>query len=152
MIKLRTLCIVAVVGLAGCASSSPSVTPIAKAASPAEQSALDLVNRRIAAYNAHDIDAFAATYADDVRIYSYPDRLTGTGRARMRGIFAGQFARNQGHIVVLGQHVLNNVVVSEEMNTIGNQAHHAIAIYTVQDGLIAEVRLVEEVQPIEKAK
>jgi hypothetical protein len=140
---LAHLCVVAMLGLSACASAPPLSGLAERAVSTDEQAALDLVNRRIAAYNAHDIDAFAATYAEDVRIVSYPERLLGVGKARMRAIFGPQFARGHGHITVLGQHVLENRVVSDELNMIGAVEDHAIAIYTIQDGLIAEVRLIE---------
>jgi hypothetical protein len=129
--------------LAACASA-PAASQSAHTATPAEQAALDVVNKRIAAYNAHDIDAFIATYAENVRIIVYPERVLGTGRERMRGIFGPQFAKGEGVIKVEGQHVLENTVVSAEDITIGARNDRNIAVYTIRDGLIAEVRLIEK--------
>jgi hypothetical protein len=102
------------------------------------------VNRRIAAYNAHDIEAFLATYDEDVRIIVYPERVLGQGRDRMRRIFGPQFAKGEGVINVLGQHVLENTVVSHEDIRIGARDDRNIAIYTIRGDLIAEVRLIEK--------
>ncbi|MGI9203908.1 MAG: nuclear transport factor 2 family protein [Woeseiaceae bacterium] len=108
-----------------------------------ERAALDVVARRTAAYNKHDIGAFLATYDAKVRVYEFPDRFLGAGRARMRDIFAPQFAENDGRIVVHSQHALGNTVVSDETTTVYDHTEHNIGIYTVSDGLIIEVRLIE---------
>lgn len=108
-----------------------------------EQAALEIVQKRTAAYNAHDIDAFIATYADNVRIYEYPDKFLGEGTERMRAIFGPQFAENDGEIIVHRQHALEHTVISDETVTFYGTTEHNIGIYTVKDGLISEVRLVE---------
>lgn len=128
--------------LSACASAPASPPPLI--ASVEDQAALDVVNRRIAAYNAHDIEAFLATYDENVRIVVYPERVLGEGRERMRRIFAPQFAKGEGSIVVLGQHVLDGRVVSDEDIRIGARDDRNIAIYTIRNGLIAEVRLIEK--------
>ena len=86
--------------------------------SSAEQSALEVVARRTAAYNAHDIEAFLATYDENVRIYEFPDSFLGEGKDRMRRIFGPQFAENDGSIAVQSQHALENVVLSDETATV----------------------------------
>jgi len=102
-----------------------------------------VVNRRVAAYNAHDIEAFLGTYTENVRIYVYPERLLGQGRERMRRIFGPQFARADGGVVVRQQSVLDNKVINVEDVTIAGGLERNIAIYTIENGLIAEVRLME---------
>jgi hypothetical protein len=141
--RLAYSAVIASAVLGGCSTLGEPATQNSRAVNPADQAALDLINKRIAAYNAHDMEAFLATYDEGVRIFSYPDRLLGVGRDRMRGIFGPQFARGEGKITVLGQHVLAGRVVSDEDNMIGTREDHAIAIYTLRDGLIAEVRLLE---------
>ena len=108
-----------------------------------EQAALAAVARRTAAYNAHDIEAFLATYHEDLRVYEYPHRFLGEGTDRMRDIFGPQFAANDGTIVVHSRHALENVVVSDETVTFLGKTEHNIGIYTIEDGLIVEVRLIE---------
>ena len=114
-----------------------------EAATPTAVSALQVIARRTNAYNNHDIEAFLATYDENVRIYEYPDKLLGEGTDRMRRIFGPQFAENDGHIVVHAQHALGNTVVSDETVTFYGNTEHNIGIYTVRDGLIVEVRLIE---------
>ena len=109
----------------------------------AEIAALAVVAQRTAAYNDHDIDEFLKTYDENVRIYEYPDRLLGEGTDRMRRIFGPQFAANDGSIIVHAQHALENVVISDETVSFYGTTEHNIGIYTIEDGLIVEVRLIE---------
>ena len=116
------------------------------ASSVEEQKVLEVVLRRTTAYNNHDIDAFIATYDANVRVYEYPDKLLGVGTDRMRKIFGPQFAANDGKIVVHAQHALENVVTSDETVTFYGNTEHNIGIYTIENGLIVEVRLIEPAQ------
>ncbi len=108
-----------------------------------EIEALSVIARRTDAYNDHDIEAFLATYDENVRIYEYPDKFLGEGTDRMHRIFGPQFAANDGLIVVHSQHALEHTVVSDETVTFYGNTEHNIGIYTVRDGLIVEVRLIE---------
>ena len=138
------LCVVPLFCATACTTAPASRgTPHASPVNSTEQIALDVVARRAAAYNAHDIEAFLATYDDDVRVFEYPQELLGDGRERMRGIFGPQFAGDEGRIIIHSQHALGNVVISDETVTIYGHTEHNIGIYTVRDGLISEVRLIE---------
>ena len=113
------------------------------AATSVEIAALEVVAQRTAAYNDHDIEQFLKTYNKQVRVYEYPDRLLGEGTDRMRRIFGPQFAQNDGSIVVHARHALENVVISDETVSFYGTTEHNIGIYTIEDGLIVEVRLIE---------
>lgn len=139
--RTRTLAFFCGFCLTGCVNG-PGSAP-ATIVTPNEQAALDIVQRRTAAYNAHDIDAFIATYSESVRIYEYPETFLGEGTQRLRDIFGPQFAQNDGSIIVHSQDVLEQTVVSNETVTFYGTTEHNIGIYTVIDGLITEVRLIE---------
>lgn len=133
-----------IIGMTACACvHQPLLSTHSSMPSAEASAAMQAVSKRIAAYNAHDIDAFLATYAEDVRIYVYPERFLGQGRDRMRRIFGPQFARGDGFVRVRNQHVLENRVVSIEDVTIDGMLERNIAIYTIADEVIAEVRLIE---------
>jgi hypothetical protein len=141
---LARISAVTVIGMGTCAGANAASEPTHVVTPSAAQSAAEqVVSRRIGAYNMHDIEAFLATYAQGVRIYVYPDRFLGQGRERMRRIFGPQFARGDGVVRIINQHTLDSRVVSIEDVTIGNMLERNIAIYTIEDGLIAEVRLIE---------
>lgn len=47
-----------------------------------------VVQIQLDAYNRRDIDAFLDTYADDVKMYNFPDKLTTSGKAEMKFSFS----------------------------------------------------------------
>ena len=49
-----------------------------------------LVQQQLNAYNAHDLDAFLAPYADDVEIYSTTGKLQLKGKEEMRKLRRGR--------------------------------------------------------------
>ena len=74
--------------VAGCASAprGPAVT----AGSPAA----DVVQKQLDAYNAQDVEAFAATYAQDVVITRGPEKKVWVqGREALREAYAKMFAK-----------------------------------------------------------
>ncbi|MEO1481765.1 MAG: nuclear transport factor 2 family protein [Myxococcota bacterium] len=124
-------------------ASCAAVTPAAGPPSDEEEQALEVVRKRTEAYNAHDLESFIASYDPMVRVYEYPETLLGTGVERMRKIFGPQFADGEGKIEVIRRRALEHTVISDEWVTLYGKSEHNIGIYTVRDGRIVEVRLVE---------
>ena len=52
-----------------------------------------IVQRNLDAYNARDIDAFMKDYADDVKLYAYPNTLQTEGKEAMRKGYKDWFDR-----------------------------------------------------------
>lgn len=100
---------------------------------------LDVVQRQLEAYNAHDIDAFVACYAADVRIFRMP-----SAAPALRGIeaFREHYARHRFnlpdlHAVVLQRIAMGNKVVDHERVTgLGEHPVEVIVVYEIEDGLI----------------
>lgn len=106
----------------------------------------DVVQRQLNAYNAHDIDAFIATYHPDARLYEYPDRQRAQGHEVMRGIYGPRFAdRPALHARVPRRIAMGDYVIDEEVVTgLPNGATAtATAIYEVKDGLITRVWFID---------
>lgn len=103
------------------------------------------VQTQLDAYNTGDLDLFLSAYADDVRIYNFPDELSGQGKERMREIYGKMFAERpdlQCRLVdrmVMGNRVLDHESVIFEA---GTPPVEVIAVYLVEDGLIQEVRFM----------
>ena len=142
----RTLLITSTLVFFGC------LTPAIDAASAGESAKVDpsdaavaqAVQRRIDAFNNHDLDGYLAAHKADVQIYRYPDRLLGTGRAHLKNIFEPTFVAKKGRVKVLGQFVMGQTVVSREHLTTKDRSEQLIAIYTVADGKIASLRLIAQ--------
>ena len=102
-----------------------------------------IVEAQLEAYNARDLDAFLATYAEDAQLFEHPAKLLVSGVAQMRERYAARFAEPNLHAVVLKRIVMDNVVIDFETVTRtfpeGTGTQDAIAMYEVQGTHIARV-------------
>jgi hypothetical protein len=100
-----------------------------------------VVQRQLDAYNARDVDAIMATYAEDARQYAHPSTLLASGAAQLRERFVTRFAEPNLHAVLNRRVVMGNVVVDHETVTRtfpeGPGTVELIAIYEVKSGRIA---------------
>lgn len=104
-----------------------------------------LVQRQLEAYNAHDLDAFCATYAEDVQIIRLPDTQPAlVGRAQLRTFYAEhRFNRPDLHSEVRQRIAMGNKVIDHEWVTgLDPAPREVVAIYEVVDGLITRVWFV----------
>jgi hypothetical protein len=114
-------------------------------------SPLDLAKAQLDAYNAQDLDAHCACFADDVVVadLNAEPNLRGIAdyRARYEGLFA-QFPQNRAELV--GRVVIGNTVIDHERVFRSPEAtpFEVAAIYTFAGGKIARVDFVRaEVKP-----
>lgn len=104
-----------------------------------------LAQRQLDAYNAHDLEAFAACYHEDVVVRS----LT-TGEELFRGLHAlreryrAMFAEGTVHAELVGRMACGRVVVDHERVTGRGPVFHALAHYAVEHGLITHIWFVRE--------
>lgn len=108
---------------------------------PETNSPGDLAQRQLDAYNAHDLDAFVACYAEGVRVLDLPshDEVL-RGREALRARFGPYFEDARPHAIVTHRKVVGTMVVDEEVVTRNGDEHlTAIAIYEVTGGLIQTV-------------
>ena|ERR1700690_2910593 len=105
-----------------------------------------IVQAQIEAYNAHDIDAFVATYADDAQLFEHPAKVLAAGSAQLRERYAARFKEPNLHAVIVKRIVMDNVVVDHERVTRtfpeGSGVIDAVAIYEVENGKIAKAWLI----------
>ena len=101
----------------------------------------DIVQRQLEAYNARDLDAFAATYSEDVQLFRMPTREpTTAGKAALREVYRQRFASPNLHAQILSRMVLGNKVIDHERIVgIRETAIEAVAVYEVDAGLIRAV-------------
>jgi len=109
--------------------------------SPAE-----IVQGQLDAYNAQDLDAFCAFYAEDAVLGSYNGPVATEGLAAIRERHAklfGEFPRNRAelqHRIVIGSNVIDHEFVTRSP---GGETFHVAAIYTLAGGKIARVDFVK---------
>ncbi len=83
----------------------------------ADSSPAAVVQRQLDAYNARDVDALVALYADDARLYEHPDKLLAEGRAVLRERFAARFREPNLHAALLHRVVAGDTVIDHERVT-----------------------------------
>jgi hypothetical protein len=101
-----------------------------------------VVQRQLDAYNARDIDALMAAYADDAQQFEHPSKLLASGHAQVRERSVTRFTEPNLHARLINRIVMGNVVVDRETVTRtfpeGPGCIELIAIYEVQNGKIAK--------------
>ena len=128
--------------IAGCATV-PKCGPSSGTAEVTE--AERVVQTQLDAYNAGDIDAFAATYADEVKLYDHPDKLRSEGIEALRKNYGERFATTPAlHATITSRMVQGEYVIDHEHVTGLPEGREirAVAIYHVREGRIQAVWFV----------
>jgi hypothetical protein len=101
----------------------------------------EIVQEQLEAYNARDLERFAATYADGITIYRLPALEPAiAGKARLREVYRARFASPGLHAEIVNRIVLGNKVIDHERVVgIKPEPVEAVAAYEVADGLIRRV-------------
>ncbi|MFK7812573.1 MAG: nuclear transport factor 2 family protein [Maribacter sp.] len=107
-------------------------------------SALEIVNQRMDFYNQHNFSKFIQLYADNVKVYTYPDKLLGTGTDNITSIFKPKFAKKSIQVKIESQMHNGNFVINHETVTENGSDTKYVSIYEVQDGLIRSVKFVRD--------
>lgn len=118
-----------------------------KAQQNIETIAEQLAQEQLDAYNARDIEAFILPYAEDVKVFNFPDQLLYEGRDEMYGLYGRMFSRTPDlHCKLVNRMVMGNTVIDQEEVTIRKEEPpmRAIAIYKIRDGKIAEVYFIRD--------
>lgn len=103
-----------------------------------------IVQKNLDAYNARDIDAFMDDYADDVKLYAYPNTLQTEGKTAMRNSYKDWFQRTPDlRAFVKKRIVIGNKVIDEEQVTANGKIIEAVAIYEVENGKIIKVTFIQ---------
>ena len=105
-----------------------------------EESPRFIVQKQVEAYNNRDIDAFMNTYADDVKVYSFPKKLRYQGAEKMRERYKTMFENTKDlHCTIVKRIEKGNKVIDQESVIKNGKRIHAVAIYEVKNGKIATV-------------
>jgi len=99
-------------------------------------SAEALVQRQLDAYNARDIDALMAIYADDVEHFEFPSTMVVSGAAQVRERLTARLQEANLHAklvkrIVMGDFVIDHELVTREFPE-GRGTIELIAMYEVQ--------------------
>lgn len=100
-----------------------------------------VVQRQLDAYNAKDVDALLAIYADDVELFEHPAKLIARGPAALRERFTARFQEPNLHAALQRRIVMGNFVFDHEIITRtfpeGPGTLEVVMLYEVAAGRIA---------------
>ena len=101
-----------------------------------------VVQRQLDAYNARDVDALLAIYADDAQTFAHPSKLLASGSGQLRERFTLRFQDPNLHAALIKRVVMGNTVVNHEKVTYtfpeGAGTLELLMIYEVQNGKVAK--------------
>ncbi|MEE9363811.1 MAG: nuclear transport factor 2 family protein [Cellulophaga sp.] len=107
-------------------------------------SALEVVNKRMEFYNLHDFEKFIQLYNNDIKIYTYPNKLLGTGTDNITSIFEPKFTSKSIQVQIVSQINNGNYVINQEIVTENGIDTKYVSIYEVENGLIKSVKFVRD--------
>lgn len=105
---------------------------------------LEVVNKRMDYFNEHNYDEFIKLYNTNVEVYTYPDRLMGTGSDRLASIFKSDFENKRVSVKIVNQMENGPYVINHEIVTNDGKDTKYISIYKVEKGLINSVSFVRD--------
>lgn len=99
-----------------------------------------LAQQQLNAYNAHNLEAFLAPYAEDVELFMFPNTAAGKGKENMRKSYQFITSTPGLHCKLLNRIVQGNMVIDhEEVYGFGPKPVYAVAIYIIEKGKIQKV-------------
>lgn len=113
----------------------------------------DLAQRQLDAYNARDLEAFLACYAEDCSVHAHPSgRVMMQGRDAMRTRYGRLFEQHPALHCTLLARVEHEVFAIDHEHVEGLEPDaivHAVAMYEVRDGLIRRVWFLRDEGPMD---
>ncbi len=104
----------------------------------------EIVKQQLDAYNSRDIEAFLATYSEDIKLYEYPNKLTEEGQDALRNSYEAFFERTPDlNCEIKNRIVIGNKVIDQEYLTMNGNNFDAVLIYEVASGKISKVTVVK---------
>jgi len=110
------------------------------------ETAEEVVNRQLAAYNAGDIDAFVATFSEDIEIYNARGELNMKGHEQLRERYGALFQRfPEQRCTIENRIIINNTVIDKErIEGRGNgRVSYAVSVNKVKDGKIVSIHFID---------
>jgi hypothetical protein len=105
-------------------------------------SAEAVVQRQLEAYNARNLEALLATYAEEAEQFGFPDQLLTRGADQLRERARARFSEPNLYARLIHRAVMGDIVIDQEVVTRtfpeGPGTLELVAIYQVQNGKIAK--------------
>ena len=125
--------------LSACAIA-PTTSHSGTSATSKNSSLEAIIDAQLAAYNRRDVEGFLSYYSDDAKIFDYPNRLTESGKDKLRKRYRQSFSNQDIRALILKRIVFDRFVIDHERITGRPDGPvEAIAVYEIKDGKIIVV-------------
>ena len=150
--KRKDLVIIGVIYLASLTAATVAATRKGEGADAPQkrasaESAEQVVQEQVEAYNKHDVDLFLSTYSPEIKIYDFPDKLILSGLDKMRESYGPMFDQvpEDYKAEITKRIAQGNFVIDQELLTSESAGtrESAVAIYQVEDGKIVGVWFID---------
>lgn len=102
------------------------------------------VEVQLAAYNAHDLDAFVAAYAPTVRLINGDGTVRAEGLEQFREAYVPVFAQVGRRAEIVNRIVIGNWVIDHErVHREGAEPFDAAVAYRLADGAIVDAHMLD---------
>jgi hypothetical protein len=102
-----------------------------------------IVQIQVEAYNNRNIDAFLATYDDNIKIYDFPNIFRYEGKEKMKKIYSSLFKEVPNLLCEIKKRIImGNKVIDEEYVRVNDEFISAVAIYEVKNNKIIKVTFI----------
>ena len=108
-----------------------------------QQNPVDLVENQLKAYNERNLEAFLESYADNIEIYDFPDKLIAKGKDEIRKMYSFFGTLKSLHCEILTRIIEGNTVIDKEKVTVNKgKSSQGTAIYKIENYKISKVYFV----------
>lgn len=108
-----------------------------------EKTPEQVVQEQLEAYNSRDIETFLSFYSEDVKIYTFPNKLESDGKVAMREGYASFFKNAKVlNCTIKNRIVSKNIVIDDELVKYNDTEFGGIAIYEVENNKIVKVTFI----------
>jgi hypothetical protein len=113
---------------------------------PTSNDPATVVQRQLDAFDACNLDALLATYAEDAQVFEHPSKLLASGSAALSERYAARFQEPNLYAALLSRTVMGPIVVDhEEVSRTfpeGPGKIKLLMIYEVQKGRISKAWMI----------
>lgn len=105
---------------------------------------VEIIDRQVEAYNAHDLDAFCVWYSDDIKIWNLGESVPFIqSMADLRNVYGKKFENPKLRTQIVNRIKMGRYIVDHERITgIGTAPVEATVVYIVEDSLIHQVHIM----------
>ncbi|PTX60860.1 hypothetical protein C8N46_10514 [Kordia periserrulae] len=102
--------------------------------------------KQMETYNSRNIDAYAALFSDDVKVYDFPKKLRYEGKDKLIAYYGAFFKKTPELYSFIEKRIITDNKIIDQEKVIyekGGKPKEFVVMYVVENGKIAEVYYIK---------